>query len=119
MRVLPRAQREPMCEIYSLCRQVDDIADSDGPRAQRREQLDRWRADIDALYAGESVQRTQGLVSPVREFRLRREDFHAVIDGMEMDVVADIRAPDEAILDIYCDRVACAVGWLSVGVLGL
>ena len=31
MRVLPRAQREAMFEIYSFCRQVDDIADSDGP----------------------------------------------------------------------------------------
>ena len=28
----------------------------------------------------------------VREFGLRREDFHAVIDGMEMDVLGDIRA---------------------------
>ena len=36
---------------------------------------------------------------------LRREDFLAVIDGMEMDVEADIRAPDAATLDLYCDRV--------------
>ena len=32
MRILPRAQREAMFEIYSFCRQVDDIADSSGPR---------------------------------------------------------------------------------------
>jgi len=51
MRVLPRAQREAMFEIYSFCRQVDDIADSRGPRHERREQLQRWRDDIDALYA--------------------------------------------------------------------
>jgi presqualene diphosphate synthase len=119
MRVLPRAQREAMFEIYSFCRQVDDIADSSGPRALRREQLERWRADIDALYAGKPVARTQGLVAPVRDFGLRREDFHAVLDGMEMDVVADIRAPDEATLDIYCDRVASAVGRLSVLVFGM
>ena len=119
MRILPRAQREAMFEIYSFCRQVDDIADSSGPRGQRREQLDRWRADIDALYAGKSVPRTQGLVAPVRDFGLRREDFHAVIDGMEMDVVADIRAPAWAELDLYCDRVASAVGRLSVRVFGL
>jgi hypothetical protein len=30
------AQREAMFEIYSFCRQVDDIADSRGPRDQRR-----------------------------------------------------------------------------------
>ena len=43
----------------------------------------------------------------------------AVIDGMEMDVIADIRAPDRATLDLYCDRVACAVGRLSVRVFGM
>ena len=42
-----------------------------------------------------------------------------MIDGMEMDVVADIRAPDLATLDLYCDRVASAVGRLSVQVFGL
>ena len=49
----------------------------------------------------------------------QREDFLAIIDGMEMDVVADIRAPDSATLDLYCDRVASAVGRLSVAVFGL
>ncbi|MBN8964907.1 MAG: squalene/phytoene synthase family protein, partial [Rhizobiales bacterium] len=31
MRILPRAQREAMFEIYSFCRLVDDIADSSDP----------------------------------------------------------------------------------------
>jgi len=119
MRILPRAQREAMFEIYAFCRQVDDIADSRAPRPERREQLDRWRADTDALYAGKAVPRTYGLLGPVRDFGLRREDFLAVIDGMEMDVVADIRAPDEATLDLYCNRVASAVGRLSVRVFGM
>src|SRR6201987_4572919 len=52
-------------------------------------------------------------------FDLGREDFLAIIDGMEMDVRADIRAPDHATLDVYCDRVACAVGRLSVRVFGM
>jgi presqualene diphosphate synthase len=119
MRILPRAQRSAMFEIYSFCRQVDDIADSRGPRRERRQELQRWRADIDALYAGKPVARTRGLVAPVRDFGLRREDFHAIIDGMEMDVIEDIRAPDDATLDAYCNRVASAVGRLSVRVFGM
>jgi presqualene diphosphate synthase len=119
MRILPRPQRDAMFQIYSFCRQVDDIADSSEPRSVRKEQLGRWRADIDALYAGKAVRRTRGLLAPVHEFGLRREDFHAVIDGMEMDVVADIRAPDEKTLDTYCDRVASAVGRLSVRIFGM
>jgi len=38
---------------------------------------------------------------------------------MEMDVPQDIRAPDMATLDLYCDRVASAVGRLSVNVFGM
>ena len=52
MRILPRAQREAMFQIYSFCRQVDDIADSDGPRDERLAALQQWRDDIDALYQG-------------------------------------------------------------------
>ncbi|GAA3855816.1 presqualene diphosphate synthase HpnD [[Pseudomonas] carboxydohydrogena] len=119
MRILPREQREAMFHIYSFCRKVDDIADSDGPRAERLEALAQWRRDIDALYAGNPPPRVAPYQSAVKQFGLRREDFIAIIDGMEMDVPAEIRAPDEATLDLYCDRVASAVGRLSVRVFGL
>jgi len=119
MRIMPKAQREAMFEIYSFCRLVDDIADDGGPRDQRLNQLQRWRTDIDALYAGKAPPHLRGLAQAVREFNLQCEDFIAVIDGMEMDVVADIRAPDFATLDRYCDRVASAVGRLSVCVFGM
>ena len=119
MRILPRAQRDAMFLIYSFCRQVDDIADSDGPREERLAALDEWRRDVDALYAGNPPARLRDYVTAVKEFGLKRDDFIAIIDGMEMDVPADIRAPDAATLDLYCDRVASAVGRLSVRVFGL
>ncbi len=119
MRILPRAQRDAMFLIYSFCRQVDDIADSDGPREERLAALDEWRRDVDALYAGNPPARLRDYVAAVKEFGLKRDDFIAIIDGMEMDVPADIRAPDAATLDLYCDRVASAVGRLSVRVFGL
>ena len=119
MRILPRAQREAMFEIYSFCRAVDDIADDPGPREGRRARLAEWRVDIDAIYRGAPPLRLSGLAQAVAQFGLAREDFIAVIDGMEMDVVADIRAPEGPTLDLYCDRVACAVGRLSVKVFGM
>ena len=119
MRILPRDQREAMFQIYSFCRQVDDIADSDGPRPERLAALQQWRDDIDALYQGHPPPRLQDYVASVRSFGLKREDFLAIVDGMEMDVPQDIRAPDLATLDLYCDRVASAVGRLSVRVFGL
>jgi squalene synthase HpnD len=119
MRILPREQREAMFQIYSFCRQVDDIADSDGPRPERLAAIQQWRDDIDALYHGHPPPRLHDYVGSVRRFGLKREDFLAIIDGMEMDIPQDIRAPDLATLDLYCDRVASAVGRLSVRVFGL
>jgi presqualene diphosphate synthase len=119
MRILPREQREAMFQIYSFCRDVDDIADSDGPRAQRLAELQQWRDDIAALYQGHPPPRLRDYVASVDRFDLKQEDFLAIVDGMEMDVPQDIRAPDLATLDLYCDRVASAVGRLSVRVFGL
>jgi phytoene synthase len=119
MRILPPPQRHAMYEIYSFCRKVDDIADDPGERTVRLAQLQQWRRDIDAICAARPVEGLDGLAGATREFGLAREDFLAVIDGMEMDVVADIRAPNLATLDLYCDRVASAVGRLSVRVFGL
>ena len=119
MRILPQEQRQAMFQIYSFCRQVDDIADSDGPRQQRLAALQQWRQDIDALYQGHPPARLRDYAASVERFGLAREDFLAIVDGMEMDVPQDIRAPDLATLDLYCDRVASAVGRLSVRVFGL
>jgi presqualene diphosphate synthase len=119
MRILPAEQRDAMFLIYSFCRQVDDIADSDLPAERKRADLQQWRKDIDAVYAGKPPQRLAGYPATIERFDLQREDFLAIIDGMEMDAREDIRAPDWTTLDLYCDRVASAVGRLSVNVFGL
>jgi len=120
MRILPKPQREGMFEIYSFCRAVDDIADDGGPIAPRIAALDQWRNDITALCAGGAAPpHLQGLAEAIRSFDLPRDDFFAIVDGMETDVVADIQAPDWQTLDLYCDRVASAVGRLSVRIFGV
>ena len=120
MRLMPKVEREAMFAVYMFCRLVDDIAD-DGtrPRPARAAALAEWRKDIDALYAGRPAGQASFLQGPVQAFGLRQADFLAVIDGMEMDVAADIRAPDLATLGLYCDRVAVAVGRLSTRVFGM
>jgi presqualene diphosphate synthase len=119
MRILEPERREAMFAVYAFCRAVDDIADEDGDREKRRAELDSWRKDLDDLYAGRIRARCAYLKEPVRRFGLERADFEAVIDGMAMDVEEDIRAPDWATLDRYCDHVASAVGRLSVRIFGL
>ena len=119
MRVLPEARRDAMFAIYAFCREVDDIADGTAAPDAKRRELEGWRGEIAALFAGRPATTAgRALLEPTRLFRLRREDFLAVIDGMEMDA-ADIRAPGLAELDLYCDRVASAVGRLSVRAFGV
>ena len=119
MRILPKPQREAMYAIYGFCRAVDDVADAGGPRTERRAALEEWREDVDALFSGD-VRPNLADLGPARErFDLPRQSFHDVIDGMEMDVERDIQAPDWETLDLYCDRVASAVGRLSTRVFGL
>jgi phytoene synthase len=119
MRLLPRDRRNGMYAVYAFCREVDDIADGDRPVEHKLAALDAWRRQIGALYAGSPDHWiARALVDPLRRYGLRRDDFLAVIAGMEMDAREDIRAPDLATLDLYCERVAAAVGHLSVHVFG-
>lgn len=119
MRVLPKAEREAMYAVYGFCRIVDDIADDQTlPLADQRARLDAWRGDLDALYAGGDPGQAGMLAEAVRRYRLDKADFLAVVDGMQMDLEG-IRAPDLETLYLYCDRVAVAVGRLSVKVFGM
>jgi presqualene diphosphate synthase len=121
MRILPERQREAMFALYGFCREVDDIADDRGPAtaAERLAKLELWRVDIAAMVAGRAPAHLAALAEAARSFHLKHEDFDAVIDGMAMDAEGDIRAPDWVTLDLYCDRVASAVGRLSVRIFGL
>lgn len=115
MRLMPKAERRGMFAIYAFCRIVDDIADADArPRTERRAELEGWAADLHAFYAGARPPRLAFLTEAIERFALPKDDFLAVIDGMLMDVDAAIVAPAQAVLDVYVDRVACAVGRLSV-----
>jgi len=120
MRLMPRAERDAMFAIYAFCRKVDDIADDGvGTRQERHAKLEQWRADLDALYAGQPAGQADFLKGPVAAYGLRKQDFFTVIDGMDMDVAEDIVAPDLETLDLYCERVASAVGRLSIKVFGM
>ena len=120
MRLLPQAERQAMFAIYSFCRQVDDIADEPHfTHPERVAGLNTWREDLEALYARTPPASLMFLKGPVDQFSLLKEDFLAIIDGMQTDVDTTIRAPDFATFDLYCDRVASAVGRLSVRVFGM
>ena len=109
-----------MYAIYAFCREVDDIADGQDRPEVKMGFLEKWRTEVKQLYAGNPNHLiSQALAGPVKDYGLAKEDFIAVIDGMEMDAVDELRIKDMAELELYCDRVAGAVGRLSNQVFGL
>ena len=121
MRMLEPKRRAAMYAIYAFCRDVDDIADEETlPIVERQRQLQEWRDELARLYGGQEPTMLVGraLVGPIRDYDLQQPDFVAVIDGVAMDMHGPVVRPDYATLDLYCDRVACAVGRLSVRVFG-
>ena len=119
MKVLAADRRAAMYAIYAFCRIVDDVADEPGPLAEKIAGLAAWRGRIAGLYAGRAEDAvTRVLLPAIQRYALRQDDFMAVIDGMQMDAETVIVAPGLAELDLYCDRVAAAVGRLSVRAFG-
>ncbi len=119
MRLLAKPRREAMYAIYAFCREVDDVADEPAPLADKKVRLGEWREEIRRLYDGAPRHPTCRALAPaVAAYDLAREDFLAIIEGMEMDVEERMRAPTLVTLEAYCDRVAGAVGLLSIRVFG-
>lgn len=119
MRLLARPRREAIFAVYSFCRAVDDIADSDQTVARKKALLAEWRGEVHGIFSGRAKRPVgRALIGPAQAYGLQRGDFMAVIEGMEMDVDGPILAPSSAELDLYCDRVASAVGRLCVAIFG-
>jgi phytoene synthase len=119
MRVLPRPRREAMYAIYAFCREVDDIADEPGAIEDKLAALVGWRTEIDRLFEGNPTRSTtRALLPALAAYSLPKKEFLAVIDGMEMDAREAMVAPSLADFELYCRRVAGAVGCLSICAFG-
>jgi hypothetical protein len=106
-----------MRALYGFYREVNDIADGDASRSLKQILLANWRSEIGLLFAGRPQHDvTRGLREAVHLYGLRCDDFLAIVDGM--DARADIRAPSFAELDRYCERMAVAIGRISVRIFG-
>jgi presqualene diphosphate synthase len=121
MASLPPAKRQAMHALYAFCRHVDDAADDLPTVAERQAALTLWRNRIRQLFhegiAEDEV--TIMLRDAIPLYGLVEQDFQAIIDGMAMDAAAEpMLAPERVVLELYCDRVASAVGRISVRIFG-
>ena len=118
-RLLPHDRRRALCAVYAFCRAADDIADEPAGNRDPARLLARWRAELDAAYAGRPTHPIGvALADAAGRYAIAREDFEAVIAGVEMDLRRDRYEAWDADLREYCYRVASAVGLICIQVFG-
>jgi 15-cis-phytoene synthase len=117
---LPAPRRSGIYACYAFSRRCDDSVDGDEPLEQKLAALARRREELDRCYAGEPPDDDAVLVAladAVRRFRIPREHLDDLLEGVEWDLTRT-RYADFAELKRYCDRVAGAVGLVSLHVFG-
>ena len=116
MRCLPEKKKRAMYSVYAFCRTVDDIADDNKPINFKKKELDKWIIKINSLYKRRFQKDSllKELQFSIKEFGLEKKDFLSVIDGMKMDTKTKITFPSTKKLMAYCEKVAVAVGYLSI-----
>jgi phytoene synthase len=117
-RFLPPERRRAITALYAFCREVDDVVDGPLDPGVARAKLAWWRGEIAAAFAGAPQHPvTRALEPVVATFRLPEAHFHAVLDGMTMDLER-ARYADFGELERYCHRVAGVVGLMSAEIFG-
>ena len=121
MKILSPEKKRAMFAIYAFCRIVDDIADDIKDSKVKKSKLNIWKERIEAIYNRKKLNSSleKELNQSIEKFKLNKSDLLSIIDGMMMDAEKDIQFPTKKELNLYCDRVAVAVGYLSIQIFGL
>ena len=106
-----------MFSIYAFCRVVDDIADEKSTKLSKKTDF-LWVNKIHNLYKykDQKTSLLRELKKSIDRFNLEKNDFLSIIKGMQMDINENILFPETSKLKLYCERVAVAVGFLSIDI---
>jgi squalene synthase HpnC len=120
----PAAIRPAVVAIYRFARTADDIADEgDAPAQQRLDDLQAFRAELDAIYAGRAPSpRWADVFGPLdaarRAHGLPQAPLAALLDAFTQDTRNLLYADRTQLLD-YCSRSANPVGRLMLHLYGI
>lgn len=118
--LLPAERRAGIYAAYAFSRRADDAVDGGQSAEERLAAVTALRDDLDRCAAGDPPGEDPVLVAladAIPRFGIPRRHLDALIDGVEMDLTV-ARYPDFPALEAYCDRVAGAVGLVSLHVFG-
>jgi len=115
---LPTEGRRAITALYAFCREVDDIVDECSEPELARVKLSWWRQEIDNTFLGKPEHPVgKALVPAIKQYRLNKDYFHEIINGMEMDLYKN-RYASFSELGLYCHRAASVVGLLAASIFG-
>ena len=118
-RFLSVEKRNAITVLYAFCRELDDVVDGCTDLNVAQITLNWWRSDLEKVFNNEMPEHPvhQALKDIRASFDLPKNEFEALIDGMQMDLEqARYGSFDE--LKLYCHRVAGVVGCLIARILG-
>jgi len=115
---LPKASRNAMYTVYAFCKAVDSAVDEPPPGSNPKEELKRWRIELDAAYGGTPKSPiTVSLAHHVKAFSIPKAYFEELIKGVEMDLFNNRYVTFDE-LSLYCYRVASVVGLICLHIFG-
>jgi phytoene synthase len=115
---LPKARREAMYTVYAFCKAVDSAVDEPPAGSDPKEELRRWRAELDLVYGGEPTWPLMiSLAHHAKRLSIPKAYFEELIKGVEMDLATTRYGTFEE-LSVYCYRVASIVGLICLHVFG-
>lgn len=111
---LDAQRRSALYALYAFCREVDDIVDTGLPQKEAKNRLDIWRQELHHAFADQASHPiSTELAKYQKHFSLPTQPFYTILDGMEMDLEHN-RYPTLDMLEIYCHKVAVAVGLVAI-----
>jgi len=118
--LLPPERRAGIYAAYAFSRRCDDSVDGDEAIDVKLDAVAERRREVSACADGlpdpdDAV--LVALADAMRRFGIPRRHLDALVDGVEMDLV-QARYADWPSLRAYCDRVAGAVGLVSLHIFG-
>lgn len=122
MLLMRKKKRHALKALYYFCRAVDDAVDEASSKGQARKNLEFWRAEIENIYVTQSPPQTEiarQLGIAIWQYKLPRQPFEDLLNGMEFDCGGTVEIVTEAELEKYCYCVAGAVGLQAMRIFGV
>ena len=115
---LSKTKRQAMYTVYAFCKAVDSAVDEPSAGSNPKDELRRWRRELDAVYGGTpTFPITVSLAHHVKALSIPKVYFEELIKGVEMDLSNNRYATFDE-LSLYCYRVASVVGLICLHIFG-